>query len=97
MGQTPLRPCPFCGNEDVEVEREGNSRQSCIVICGWCGCRMESNENGAGDAWNRRTPPPATKKMMELTKGRHDVIKDMNLPQFWDIIEAEKAFLDEWS
>lgn len=51
-----LKPCPFCGNKNIEVEREGNSRQSCIVACGNCGCIVESNENGFGHDWNIRTP-----------------------------------------
>lgn len=48
-----LLPCPFCGGE-AEVERYGTRRQSCIVSCLWCGCRLESNEEGAGWAWNNR-------------------------------------------
>ncbi len=52
-----LKPCPFCGGE-AEVEREGTSRQSCIIDCANCGCRLESNEIGAGDAWNRRSLIP---------------------------------------
>lgn len=51
-----LLPCPFCGH-DAEVEREGTGRQSCIVACTWCGCRLESNESGAGAAWNEREEP----------------------------------------
>lgn len=48
-----LLPCPFCGGEP-EVIRAGDRRQSCIVGCTTCGCRLESNEPGAGWAWNRR-------------------------------------------
>lgn len=50
---TFLKPCPFCGGAAV-VEREGTPRQSCIVLCEDCGCRLESNENGAGHDWNQR-------------------------------------------
>jgi len=49
-----LKPCPFCGNHEIEIEREGTSRASCVVLCGWCGCKLESNEIGYGEAWNRR-------------------------------------------
>jgi len=50
-----LKPCPFCGGE-AEFEREGTSRQSCIVSCTECGCRLESNEtHDSGDSWNTRT------------------------------------------
>lgn len=48
-----LKPCPFCGGK-AEVERRGNSRVSCIVVCSDCGCRLEINENGAGEHWNNR-------------------------------------------
>ena len=50
-----LLPCPFCGGE-AEVEQEGKNRRSCIVTCSACGCRLESNEIGAGSAWNARAP-----------------------------------------
>lgn len=52
-----LLPCPFCGDE-AEVERYGTPRQSCIVACTNCGCRLSSNENGAGRAWNQRALSP---------------------------------------
>ena len=48
-----LKPCPFCGGS-AEVEREGTSRQSCIVSCTDCGCKLESNETGYGYYWNCR-------------------------------------------
>lgn len=51
-----LLPCPFCGNEAPEFERMGTARQSCIVVCGNCGCRHESSDEGArcGSSWNTR-------------------------------------------
>lgn len=54
-----LLPCPFCGHESPEFERMGDRRQSCIVICGWCGARHESSDEGAqnGSSWNARTAP----------------------------------------
>lgn len=48
-----LLPCPFCGGE-ASVIRKGTDRQSCIVSCDMCGCRLESNEQGAGRDWNMR-------------------------------------------
>lgn len=54
MEPNELKPCPFCGNKDIEIEREGTNRQSCVIACGYCGARMESNEIGHGDAWNTR-------------------------------------------
>ncbi|MHA7852234.1 Lar family restriction alleviation protein [Roseovarius sp.] len=50
-----LKPCPFCGG-DAAFERLGSPRQSCIVSCNNCGCRLEANENwDFGTAWNART------------------------------------------
>lgn len=53
-----LKPCPFCKGE-AEFERMGTRRQSCIVACQWCGCRLESNEEGdrCGEQWNTRAAP----------------------------------------
>ena len=50
-----LKPCPFCGGE-ASFERNGTSRQSCIVVCESCGCRFESGEKGdaCGNSWNTR-------------------------------------------
>lgn len=50
-----LKRCPFCGGE-AEFERLGTSRQSCIVVCTWCGCSHESSDQGThnGQSWNRR-------------------------------------------
>jgi Lar family restriction alleviation protein len=51
-----LLPCPFCGHDTPEFERMGTPRQSCIVICGNCGARHESSDEGAnsGSSWNER-------------------------------------------
>jgi len=52
-----LKPCPFCGGEPI-VERQGDRRQSHIIYCGECGCRLETGETwNAGQLWNTRTEP----------------------------------------
>ena len=49
-----LAPCPFCGG-CAEFVRKGSKRQSCIVECKDCGCRLETNEVwNSGKAWNTR-------------------------------------------
>lgn len=49
-----LLKCPFC-NGDAAFGREGTSRQSCIINCSDCGCRLESNETwNSGKQWNER-------------------------------------------
>lgn len=51
-----LKPCPFCGHKTPDMVQPGTSRHSCIVECGWCGCRHESGDEGAqsGTSWNTR-------------------------------------------
>lgn len=49
-----LKPCPFCGGE-AEVEQQGSARQSHVIACIDCGCRLETGETwNAGSAWNTR-------------------------------------------
>ena len=57
--QADLLPCPFCGHKP-EVERWGSRRQSCIIECGYCGARLESSDEGEGNAtsWNTRIAAP---------------------------------------
>ncbi len=51
-----LKSCPFC-NGEPELIRLGNSKQSCIIECTDCGCKLETNESesSSGNTWNRRT------------------------------------------
>jgi hypothetical protein len=52
-----LLPCPFCGGPAI-FERAGNARQSCIIKCDDCGCKLETNEVfHQGTAWNTRATP----------------------------------------
>ena len=49
-----LAPCPFCGGVATFI-RKGTVRQSCIVECMNCGCRLETGEVcNCGFAWNTR-------------------------------------------
>lgn len=52
-----LLHCPFCGDDNIEIVRYGTVMQSCICSCTNCGCTVESNELGAGKAWNTRHTP----------------------------------------
>lgn len=56
-----LLPCPFCGG-DAAFERKGTHRQSCIVACRECGCRLETGEVwNSGNDWNTRASKPPDK------------------------------------
>ena len=59
-----LLPCPFCGHERPSFEREGTPRQSCIVVCGNCGCRHESSDEDerSGSSWNDRAAAPKVER-----------------------------------
>lgn len=57
--EAKLKPCPFCGGRAV-VERKGSARQSHIISCEDCCCRLETGEIwNAGRAWNTRPTPPS--------------------------------------
>ena len=63
-----LKPCPFCGCVDIEIERVGTVRASCIVVCTECGCKLESNETGSGRFWNTRAESPELATLREQVK-----------------------------
>lgn len=71
-----LLPCPFpiCGGK-AYFERRGTGRQSCIIACEDCGCRLETNEAGdsCGSAWNYRPPHPAPAADV-LTEGERRIL-----------------------
>ena len=64
---TKLKPCPFCGNndlKDMDIETTGrqslhikNKVKSCFVHCWECGANgaVASTENKAIEAWNKRS------------------------------------------
>jgi hypothetical protein len=77
-----LAPCPFCGNEHPEIV-SGDG-----VMCGVPDC-YGSN---MFDQWNRRTPGPATKAMLDWCRKCQDPAVD-KLQNPADIMNA---FIDEW-
>ena len=82
-----LKPCPFCGHDTPEFERLGNRRQSCIVICGNCGCRHESSDEGerCGSSWNERaTPAPDA-----APEARKVDLSDEDIARLWSNAEVQ--------
>ena len=56
-----LKPCPFCGNEKLEIADSWNGRYhgkvvNCNYLDGGCGANSGSRETEAEavEAWNRR-------------------------------------------
>ena len=72
-----LKPCPFCGCKDIEIERVGTSRASCIVVCTECGCKLESNETGAGRLWNTRAESAELATLREQVKVLREALQKL--------------------
>lgn len=50
-----LRPCPFCGSDDVIISQYGTHLRSTLYVCENCGCRLETGEEtNYGTRWNER-------------------------------------------
>jgi len=48
-----LKPCPFCGGEQVEMYSPFQDVYRVVCICGACGALSHTQEKAAA-AWNRR-------------------------------------------
>ncbi|OJT40963.1 Lar family restriction alleviation protein [Serratia plymuthica] len=56
MAETELKPCPFCGDHDVQLQYVGNLSNQ--VICLACGARGPADGyDEALERWTRRTAP----------------------------------------
>lgn len=77
-----LEPCPFCGHE-AEFERKGTPRFSTIIVCTWCGARLETGEEwDHGRVWNRRVPAQSERdsrdrRFTEHTAAVGDFLRDL--------------------
>ena len=78
-----LKPCPFCGCKDIEIERVGTSRASCIVVCTECGCKLESNETGAGMLWNTRAESAELATLREQVKVLREALECIEADSKW--------------
>ncbi len=59
MDKIELKPCPFCGSDDIDFDR-GTNRKSTNYSCNDCGCSLETGETWhAPKAWNQRHEPEA--------------------------------------
>lgn len=94
-----LLPCPFCGRS-AAFERLGTPRQSCIIVCEWCGCRLETNEVGAacGSQWNRRSPIPPRSFTLSLPDAAYAaspqlLVRNKEGQQFGIVVEEKGRWL----
>lgn len=70
MSDIELKPCPFCGSEDISVHAYSID-PSCYIVCEKCGASIESKVSWGemseqehddecykvlAELWNRRTP-----------------------------------------
>ena len=81
----PLKPCPRCGCEMLVFRGEYNTWDA---MCTGNDCLDEQvfmSEEQAVAAANRRTPGPATAKMLDVTRAK---------PSIWRTVE-EMAFIAE--
>lgn len=56
----PLKPCPFCGSRDVELQRLGDAyRRFFMVVCDVCEAEgpIARSSTRASEAWNTRVEP----------------------------------------
>ena len=81
MSEIELKPCPFCGSDDVTCDR---FEDVYYVECWYCSAKIESY-NGAEDAiagWNARAIDrdelwevvESLEKPWPVDKGKHDTI-----------------------
>lgn len=81
-----LKPCPFCGNAEPEFV-SGDT-----VYCENCWA------SAPYDTWNRRTPGPATRAMLELWQAQRVEHKQVGIPE--EVIRVTPnvvdAVLAEW-
>lgn len=56
MAET-LKPCPFCGSDDVRLMPDHMDRRDSYVLCRSCGARSTSafSAKDAVEMWNQRT------------------------------------------
>lgn len=80
--KTPLLPCPFCGNDEVNIESAYlDGEQLVVVRCDCCGATQAPDQPAtAAMLWNQRAPisDGATEPFEALeypVMGRFQIIK----------------------
>lgn len=97
-----LKPCPYCGERSDIVVASHPIVDGWGVTCGACHASSyvpatdddQYDETEAIAAWNRRTPGPATAKMLEIYVSimRHEKLIDVP----WATVDDVRAFIAEW-
>lgn len=93
--QEPEQPCPICRSTNLDMRRHMQVAATDFraVTCKDCGCSADSL------VWNRRTPGPATAKMLEMV-GRHLALmkkaSSRTQADYAEQMKTEEAFIAEW-
>ena len=78
-----LRECPFCGNNELKIEKQDTCRDNFIINCSNCGLQMwDITEKGLITNWNTRytnTPKHETVEEWETIKHELAYPKDNEL------------------
>ena len=98
MSTDELLPCPFCDHDTPEFERLGTGRQSCIVVCGNCGCRHESGDelDDCGKSWNTRAIESQAAQIAALTAERDALRADANRYRAAKVNGSHNIAVCEW-
>jgi hypothetical protein len=91
------KPCPGCGSTDIYVfgfvdDYSGNFRHKAACYTPDCSFTcVGDTEDEALTNWNRRTPGPATKEMLEWAEERwqDQIRREWTKKMF-------RGFIDEW-
>lgn len=82
---TELKPCPFCGSENVTLDIDAKTFDAlfCSVLCEHCGARGPCVACEDGDAWRRRASvywnrrPPAEPDQSWLREAVERVLRQV--------------------
>jgi hypothetical protein len=95
MSET-LLPCPFCGGK-ASLRKDEHYPDYKIVRCNGCGVYHFGSH--LANRWNRRTPGPATAKMLNAVKRHLALMKKASKQTQHDYAEqmqTEESFIAEW-
>lgn len=81
-----LKPCPFCGNDDVHTSTTGGSDERCgynfaaVIRCKKCGCEKSVGSNHDKNGWCTDSIEKVTARAITgwNTRACLDKVKELN-------------------